>query len=75
MTVDNGEVSEVIHHEVDVLRWSLCEVDVTNSEIADDVYEQVHEALQQVLDSANGRAGRSTSSVARSVRCSFAVTW
>ncbi len=55
VTVDNGEVPEVIHHEVDVLRWSLCEVDVTNSETADDVYEQVHKALQQVLDSADGR--------------------
>ena len=55
VTVDNGEVSEVIHQEVDVLRWSLCEVDVTNSETADDVYEQVHEALQQVLDSTDGR--------------------
>lgn len=55
VSVDNGEVSEVTHCGLDVLRWSLCEVDVNDSETVDDVYEQVREALQQTLDSAEGR--------------------
>jgi DNA repair exonuclease SbcCD nuclease subunit len=55
VTVDNGEVSEVTHCGLDVLRWSLCEADVTDSETVDDVYEQVREALQQALDTAEGR--------------------
>jgi len=53
--VDNGNVSEVTHHDLDVLRWSLCEVDVTDSETIDDVYEQVRAVLQQALDIADGR--------------------
>lgn len=55
VTVDNGEISEVMHRDLDVLRWSLCEVDVTASETVDDVYEKVREALQQALDSTEGR--------------------
>lgn len=55
VSVDNGEVSDVTHRDLDVLRWSLCEVDVKDSETVDEVYEQVREALQQALDSAEGR--------------------
>lgn len=55
VAVDNGEVSEAVHRDLDVLRWSLCEVDVTNSETLDDVYEQVRATLQQALDGAEGR--------------------
>lgn len=55
VTVDNGEVSEVTHRDLDVLRWSLCETDVAGSETVDEVYEQVREALQQALDTAEGR--------------------
>ncbi|HED13334.1 MAG TPA: DNA repair exonuclease [Gammaproteobacteria bacterium] len=55
VTVDSGEVSEVTHRDLDVIRWSLCEVDVKDSETVDDVYEQVRVALQQALDTAEGR--------------------
>ena len=55
VTVDNGEVSEITHRDVDVMRWSFCKVDVTDSETTDDVYEQVREALRQALDSTEGQ--------------------
>jgi len=55
VTVDNGKVIEVTHRDLDVLRWALCEMDVTNCETVDDVYEQVRGALQQALDAAEGR--------------------
>ena len=55
VTVDNGEVSEVVHRDLDVLRWTLCEVDVTGAETVDDIYEQIREVMQQALDSAEGR--------------------
>lgn len=55
VTVDNGEVFEVTHRDLDVLRWSLCDVDVTDRETIDDIYEQVREVLQQALDTAEGR--------------------
>ena len=55
VTVDNGEVSEVTHRDLDVMRWSLCELDVSASETVDDIYEQVREGLQSALDAADGR--------------------
>lgn len=55
VTVDNGEITDVAHRDLDVLRWALCGVDVTSSETVDDVYEQVKEVLQQALDSTEGR--------------------
>jgi DNA repair exonuclease SbcCD nuclease subunit len=55
VTVDNEEVAEVKHCDLDVLRWSQCEVDVTVSETVDDIYGLVREGLQSVLDAAEGR--------------------
>jgi DNA repair exonuclease SbcCD nuclease subunit len=55
VTVDNGEVAAVEQRDLDVLRWSMCVVDVTDTATVDEIYEQVREALQQVLDAADGR--------------------
>jgi len=49
VTVDNGEVVEVEHRDLDVMRWSLCEVDVTDSETVDDIYEQVRGYMQRTI--------------------------
>ena len=55
VTVENGEVIAVEHRDLDVMRWSLCELDVTASETVDDIYEQIRGGLQTVLDAAEGR--------------------
>ena len=55
VTVEDGEVAGVEHRDLDVMRWSLCELDVTASEAVDDIYEQVRGGLQTVLDAAEGR--------------------
>ena len=55
VTVENGEIAEVEHRDLDVMRWYLCELDVSASESVDDIYEQVRERLQSALDSAEGR--------------------
>ena len=55
VTVEHGEVGEVEHRDLDVMRWSVCELDVTGSDTVDDIYELVREALQQELDLAEGR--------------------
>jgi DNA repair exonuclease SbcCD nuclease subunit len=55
VTVENGEIAEVEHRDLDVMRWSLCELDVSASEAIDDIYEQVREGLQSALDAAEGR--------------------
>ena len=55
VTVDSGEIAEVEHRDLDVMRWSLCELDVSASKTVDDIYEQVREGLQSALDTAEGR--------------------
>ena len=55
VTVDGGEIVAVEHRDLDVMRWSLCELDVSAAETVDDIYEQVREGLQSVLDAAEGR--------------------
>jgi DNA repair exonuclease SbcCD nuclease subunit len=55
VTVESGEIVEVEHRDLDVMRWSLCELDVSVSETVDDIYEQVREGLQKELDDAEGR--------------------
>jgi exonuclease SbcD len=55
VAVESGEIVVVEHRDLDVMRWSLCELDVSASETVDDVYEQVREGLQSALDGAEGR--------------------
>jgi DNA repair exonuclease SbcCD nuclease subunit len=55
VTVESGEIVEVEHRDLDVMRWSLCESDVSASETVDEIYEQVREGLQSALDAAEGR--------------------
>ena len=55
VTVDGGEIVEVAHRDLDVMRWSIRELDVSATETVDDIYEQVREGLQLALDAAEGR--------------------
>ncbi|MCY4611118.1 MAG: metallophosphoesterase [Gammaproteobacteria bacterium] len=55
VTVESNEIVEVEHRNLDVMRWALCEIDVSVSETVDDVYEQVREELQATLDAAEER--------------------
>jgi DNA repair exonuclease SbcCD nuclease subunit len=55
VTVEQGEIETVEHRDLDVFRWSYCELDVSSSETADDVYDQVREALQNESDAAEWR--------------------
>lgn len=55
VTVESGEIVEVEHRDIDVMRWCLCELDVSANEAVDDIYEQVRVGLQSALDSAAGR--------------------
>lgn len=55
VTVDGGEIVAVKHRDLDVMRWSICELDVSATETVDDIYEQVREGLQLALDAAEGR--------------------
>lgn len=55
VTVDNLEVQAAEHRDLDVLRWSLCEVDAAGCETLDEIYERTRAALQQEVDAAAGR--------------------
>ena len=55
VTVESGEIGEVEHRDLDVMRWSLCELDVPASDTVDDIYERVRDALQAALDAGEGR--------------------
>jgi DNA repair exonuclease SbcCD nuclease subunit len=55
VTVESGEIVEVEHRDLDVMRWSLCELEVSTSETVDDIYEQVRDGLESVLDAAERR--------------------
>jgi hypothetical protein len=55
VTVESGEIAEVEHRDLDVMRWSLCELDVSACETVDDIYEQVREGLRSALDAVEGR--------------------
>jgi len=55
VTVENGQVVNVEHRDLDVMRWSRCQIDVTDKENVDDIYTQVQNTLQLELDKAEGR--------------------
>ncbi len=47
VTVDNGRISAVEECELDVLRWSLCHLDLTGCECKETLYEMVRSALEK----------------------------
>ena len=55
VTVENGEVIGVEHHELDVLRWSVCRVDLSDCEVMNAVHDHVRQALKGELEQAEGR--------------------
>ena len=55
VTVENAEITAVCHRDLDVLRWSECEVDLTDTETIEEVNEKVYQGLQQAVDSAEDR--------------------
>lgn len=46
--VEDGKIVEMEHISLDVLRWALCEIDVSYTEEFDDVYEQVRDSLRTI---------------------------
>ncbi len=55
VTVEDAEVTDVEHHDLDVLRWSRCDLDVSGCETTDDILDRVRDGLQETLDAAQGR--------------------
>ncbi|WP_456385067.1 metallophosphoesterase family protein [Desulfolithobacter sp.] len=56
VTVENGKVTAVEHHDLDHVRWSRCRVDLTACISLDKVLEQIEARLAETVDLAEGRA-------------------
>lgn len=55
VTVDEGQVLEVEHHDIDVLRWAVCGVDLKECETHDECLDRVRQSLEDELGRAEGR--------------------
>ncbi len=55
VTVEDGEVSAVQAHDLDVVRWACCEVDLQDVEDRSEALGRVRESLERALVSAGGR--------------------
>lgn len=55
VTVEDGQIIEVEERELDVLRWAVCRLDMSQCETSDGVYDAVRQAFEQELDNADGR--------------------
>ena len=55
VTVENGEVIGVARHALDVLRWSVCRVDLSGCEGIDAVHDHVRQTLEGEQEQAEGR--------------------
>ena len=69
VTVENGAVVGVEERHVDVLRWSVCHVDVDGSAATGDVLDGISRALTVEADRADGRALAVRVEVNGSVAC------
>ena len=56
VTVEDGAISHIEERHVDVLRWSVCRVDVNDVTTTNDVLDRVSRALTADADHVEGRA-------------------
>ena len=54
VTVEHGEIANVKHHALDVMRWKLLEVDISNGHSLESVYELLREKLIEELNFNHG---------------------
>lgn len=55
VTVEDGRITKVNERELDVLRWSICQVDVSDCETTETVYEKIRSAMEKEQLLNNGK--------------------
>ena len=55
VTVADGRITGVESRELDVLRWAICQVDLSACETPEGVYAEVRQGFEHELDQANGK--------------------
>jgi len=56
VTVEDGRIVDVREQELDVLRWATCQVDLSQCETTNHVYDAVRQAFELKLAQANGKS-------------------
>jgi exonuclease SbcD len=55
VTVEAGRVESVAHRALDVVRWSVCSMDVADAKTLEEVYDRVEHALADAVEEGEGR--------------------
>ena len=55
VTVDEGQAREIENHNIDVLRWTVCKVDLNRCEKQEECLDRVRQSLEEELARADGR--------------------
>ncbi len=55
VTVEDSRITGVEERQLDVLRWTICRVDLSSCETLDHVYDFVRKGFEKELDLADGR--------------------
>jgi len=55
VNVESGQVESVEHRPLDVVRWSLCSVDIAAAQGLDEVFDRVGQGLTDLVEEAEGR--------------------
>ena len=55
VSVKQGEIEKYEHHSLDVLRWAICDVDVTECESVQEVIEAARIHLEKIYEQAEGK--------------------
>jgi len=55
VTVDEGQGREIEYHNIDVLRWAVCRVDLNECETQEECLDRVRQSLEEELARAEGR--------------------
>ncbi len=53
--MEDGNIIEVTEHNLDVLRWSLCRLDLSDCQTGESIYEAVRQIFEQELDQTEGK--------------------
>ncbi len=53
--VEEGRVRQAVYHDLDVLRWQMCRVDLEGCECEEHVWVQIRRGLEEAADAGDGR--------------------